>query len=68
MLFLSLFFYFQREEIGLLDLNLESTKMNVVIFLFEILIPLPPYLSPSVPDLDIVFRLALNKPVIKQEE
>lgn len=42
--------------------------MNVVIFLFEILIPLPPYLSPSVPDLDIAFRLALNKPVIKQEE
>lgn len=58
--FLSIFVYFQREEIGLLDLNLESIKMNVVIFFFEILIPLPPYLALSVPDLDIAFRLALK--------
>lgn len=58
--FLLIFVYFQREEIGLLDINLESIKMNVLIFLFEILIPLPPYLALSVPDLDIAFRLALK--------
>lgn len=57
--FLSIFVYFQREEIGLLDLNLESIKM-AVIFLFGILIPLPPYLALSAPDLDIAFRLALK--------
>lgn len=58
--FLSIFVYFQREEIGHLDLNLESIKMNVVMFFFEILIPLPPYSALSVSDLDIAFRLALK--------
>lgn len=64
--FLLIFVYCQREEIGLLDLNLESIKMNVVIFLFEILIPLPPYLALSVPDLDTAFRLALKTRGVEQ--